>query len=75
MTPFRHPTRGVLAALALTMLAACAAGPDTEPPTKKDQPEYVTGSNIPRRDGRAANGVKTMDPADLKRAGSQPVTI
>jgi hypothetical protein len=59
----------MLAALALTMLAACAAGPETAPPPRKEAPEYITGSNIPRRDGRAANRVTTVDPSDVKDAG------
>jgi hypothetical protein len=69
MIQFRHPTRGLCAALALMTLGACASGPEAPAqPRQKESAEAVTGSNIPRRDGRAANGVKTVSPDDLQKA-------
>ena len=73
MTLLRRSTCGLPAALALLTLAACASGPQAPAqPQSQDRGEYVTGSNIPRRDGRAANRVNTMEAGDLQKAGSAP---
>jgi len=70
MTHLRTSTRGLLAVLATMTIAACASGPETNEPPPEGT--YVTGSNIPRRDSRAANGVQTVSPEALQRAGTGP---
>jgi hypothetical protein len=71
MLQFHHSTRGLFAALALMTLGACASGPEAPAqPRQSDSGERVTGSNIPRRDGRAANGVKTMSADDLQNTST-----
>jgi hypothetical protein len=74
MIQLRHPTRGLLAGLALVTLGACASSPDTAAPTTSDDKgEIVTGSNIPRRQGNTGtNRVTTLNPVDATPAGPAP---
>jgi hypothetical protein len=58
----------IFAGLILLSAAGCStpAGVSSDAAAEK---EYVTGSNIPRRD-RSSTGVKTVDPAELEKMRS-----
>jgi hypothetical protein len=60
--------KAIFAGLFLLTLTGCSTttGSTSEAAEEK---EYVTGSNIPRRD-RTSTGVKTVDPAELERMRS-----
>jgi hypothetical protein len=73
MIQLSHPTRGLLAALAVVTLGACAASPDTAPANPSDKGEIVTGSNIPRKSGSSGvNRVTTLNPGDAAPGGPAP---
>jgi len=62
------------AAVALTLLAACAAGPEATTAESPSQREYPTGSNLPRKQNAPANasipmgeGVRVHSREDLER--------
>ena len=57
----RFPILAVSGLCSAALLAACAV--DSSPREAASEGSYVTGSNIPRRDSRAANGVSTSAPA------------
>jgi hypothetical protein len=71
MTVAHHPTRTALAALALTALAACASAPDTAAPRPREELEYITGSNIPRRHPVRDQATPTSA-EDLRATGTSP---
>mgnify|MGYP006371453723 CR=1 len=58
----------IFAALFMLSAVGCAT-PTGESSAAAEEKEYVTGSNIPRRD-RSSTGVKTVDPAELERMRS-----
>jgi hypothetical protein len=58
----------IFAGLFLLSVAGCAA-PTGDNSAAAEEKEYVTGSNIPRRD-RSATGVKSVDPAEIERMRS-----
>lgn len=58
----------VIFAALLLSLAACASvdsAKDTEP---KEQKEYITGSNLPKRDRGVGSGVTIVKPEDFESA-------
>jgi hypothetical protein len=55
------------AAAAAALLGACAAPEQGKEIAVREEPEYVTGSNLPKRD-RSRSGVKTVDPATVQQA-------
>jgi hypothetical protein len=71
MTVTHHPTRAALAALALTALAACASAPDTPAPQHREELEYITGSNIPRRHP-AHDQLSPVSPGDVRPTSTSP---
>ena len=56
----------LLAAFVLSLAAGCAT-PEASTEPAKQQGEYRTGSNIPRKAG-SGDRVETMSPQDLERA-------
>jgi hypothetical protein len=72
MIPIRRTLPGLLAALALS---ACGSVAEAPAEAQKPAGESVTGSNIPRRSGGAANGVQTISGEALQRgtvSGTSP---
>lgn len=54
-------------------LSACATD-NNAPQTSRDEPEFVTGSNIPRRD-RSASSVRVISPEEYERMRNSPGAI
>ncbi|HYC35628.1 MAG TPA: hypothetical protein VEC19_04345 [Usitatibacter sp.] len=66
-------TKTLLALAALSMLAACATGPETSTSAtsqraRPDDSEFTTGSNIPRRNRLGGDGVSVMTKEEFERA-------
>ena len=55
------------AALAASLLSACATTDVVEPKERKDEKQYVTGSNVPKKD---RSGVVVATPQALENAAS-----
>ncbi len=54
--------------LMATMAGGCASTASTTQDVPKEEKEYVTGSNLPRRDRSIASEVKIVDPSAFEGA-------
>lgn len=60
----------LLCAALPVLLPACATGPDADAGShaaRRDQNEYVTGSNLPRRNRMGGDNVSSMTPEEFDR--------
>jgi hypothetical protein len=57
----------ILAAAALALLAGCAQTQTSKDEEPKEQKEYITGSNLPKRDRGMGSGVVTVKPEDFEK--------
>lgn len=57
----------ILAAALLSLLAACSPLETSKDDLPKEQKEYVTGSNLPKRDRGVGSGVITVKPEDFEK--------
>jgi len=57
----------ILAAILLS-LAACASVESDKNAEPREQKEYVTGSNLPKRERGAVSGVSIVKPEDFEAA-------
>ncbi|MEO8134318.1 MAG: hypothetical protein ABI831_10105 [Betaproteobacteria bacterium] len=67
----------LLSFLAASLLCACATTAETNNAPPKEEKNYVTGSNIPRKDSAGSYGVESVSKAALEaqqRASGGPVS-
>ena len=61
-----------LCAALATLLGACATGPeadaDNSAAARRDQNDYITGSNLPRKNRMGGDNVSTMSAEEFAKA-------